>query len=47
MILMDPAVWEEPETFRPERFLEPEASQRPNPLTTQFGWGIRYVFTRT
>ncbi|PVF93585.1 cytochrome P450 [Serendipita vermifera] len=41
MMFSDPAVWGDPEVFRPERFLEPEASQRPNPVMTQFGWGIR------
>ncbi|PVF93562.1 hypothetical protein CPB86DRAFT_687443, partial [Serendipita vermifera] len=30
-----------PEVFRPERFLEPDAAQRPNPLTMIFGYGTR------
>ncbi|PVF97215.1 cytochrome P450 [Serendipita vermifera] len=41
MMLNDPDVWGDPEVFRPERFLEPEAALRPNPLTVQFGWGMR------
>ncbi|PVF91571.1 cytochrome P450, partial [Serendipita vermifera] len=37
MMLNDPKVWGNPEVFRPEWFLEPNAVQRPNPLTTLFG----------
>ncbi|PVF93563.1 cytochrome P450 [Serendipita vermifera] len=39
----DERVWGDPEVFRPERFLDAEASQRPNPLTMIFGYGMRYV----
>ncbi|PVF93577.1 cytochrome P450 [Serendipita vermifera] len=41
MMLHDARVWGDPEAFRPERFLEPDAAQRPNPLTLIFGWGMR------
>jgi cytochrome P450 len=41
MMLDDPNVWGDPDVFRPERFLEAEASQRPDPLTVHFGWGTR------
>ncbi|PVF97364.1 cytochrome P450 [Serendipita vermifera] len=41
MMMNDPKVWGDPETFRPERFLEPDASQRPNPFSALFGWGMR------
>lgn len=41
---MDPHVWGDPQTFRPERFLEPGADSLPNPLTVIFGYGMRHVF---
>ncbi|PVF97212.1 cytochrome P450 [Serendipita vermifera] len=41
MMLNDPKVWGDPEVFRPERWLEPGASQKPNPHSVQFGWGMR------
>ena len=40
---MDPKVWGDPGTFRPERFLSSEAESLPNPLTVIFGFGSRYV----
>jgi cytochrome P450 len=39
----DQRVWGDPEVFRPERFLEAETSQRPNPLTMIFGYGMRWA----
>ncbi|PVF95137.1 cytochrome P450 [Serendipita vermifera] len=41
MMLNNPKVWGDPEVFRPERFLEPGASEKPNPLVVIFGWGTR------
>lgn len=41
LMLTDPRVWGDPELFRPERFLEEEVANRPNPLTLIFGYGMR------
>ena len=35
----DPSVWKEPETFRPERFLDEEGKYRPREEFTPFGIG--------
>jgi len=43
-ILSDPRVWGDPEIFRPERFLAPNADSLPNPLVIVFGYGARCVF---
>jgi cytochrome P450 len=43
MMLNDPKVWGDPEVFRPERFLESDAWEKPNPSTALFGWGMRYA----
>ncbi|PVF93462.1 cytochrome P450 [Serendipita vermifera] len=40
-MLSDPKVWKDPDVFRPERFLEPDAGERPDPLTLLFGYGRR------
>ncbi|PVF93588.1 cytochrome P450 [Serendipita vermifera] len=37
----NPEIWGDPEVFRPERFLEPDASEGLNPLTDIFGYGMR------
>lgn len=42
-MLNDPGVWRDPEVFRPERFLEAAASEKPHPLNLLFGYGSRYV----
>ncbi|PVG04930.1 cytochrome P450 [Serendipita vermifera] len=34
-------VWGDPEAFRPERFLEEGAAERPDPLSLAFGFGMR------
>jgi Cytochrome P450 len=39
-ILRDPGVWEDPDTFRPERFLDKERLPF-DPLSVVFGFGRR------
>jgi cytochrome P450 len=41
LMLTDSKVWGDGEVFRPERFLEPDAGDRPNPATLIFGYGMR------
>jgi cytochrome P450 len=41
-ILHDPALFPEPDTFKPERFLNPDGSLRDGPIVTSvFGFGKR------
>ena len=40
-MLVDKKIWDEPEVFKPERFLGPDAHKLPNPLTVNFGFGPR------
>ncbi len=42
-MMMDEAVWGDPNTFRPERFLGPGADSLPKPLVATFGYGMRYL----
>ena len=42
-MLMDPKIWGDPSTFRPERFLSSEAESLPDPLVVICGFGMRYV----
>jgi cytochrome P450 len=42
-MLNDPNVWEDPDVFKPERFLEAGACDLPNPMTLIFGYGMRHV----
>jgi cytochrome P450 len=39
----DPRVWDEPDAFKPERFLGEIKEPMFDPLTVIFGFGRRYV----
>jgi len=40
-IFRDPQIWGDPEAFRPERFLGPDADKLLDPPTVAFGYGMR------
>ena len=41
-MLRDPRIWDSPNDFNPDRFLEPYPKDRPDPSVV-FGYGRRYV----
>ncbi|CCA72716.1 related to O-methylsterigmatocystin oxidoreductase [Serendipita indica DSM 11827] len=40
-MLVDPSIWGDPDSFRPERFLGPDANTLPDPSLLIFGFGTR------